>query len=146
MEREKSCCSPRYPHFVASWNCILWRTLLDKYVLFLCCIIFISLTLPAKKEATCCRKCKIKVTASVLERDRTHKCIKHKRFVVGQDLKKNRKQRWLLAFKKADQNTQEVKNERFLISTRQKQSENFRHTLPLTKRQTDIKHEKEKQT
>ena len=32
---------------------------------------------------------------------------------------------------------QEVKNERFLISTRQNNS-NCRHTLPLTKRQTDI--------
>ena len=31
----------------------------------------------------------------------------------------NRKQRWLLAFKKTNQNTHEVKNERFLISTRQ---------------------------
>ena len=36
------------------------------------------------------------------------------------DLKKNLKQRWLLlAFQKRNQNTQEVKNERFLISTRQ---------------------------
>ena len=30
-----------------------------------------------------------------------------------------RKQRWLLAFKKTNQNTQEVKTERFLIRTRQ---------------------------
>ena len=32
---------------------------------------------------------------------------------------KNRKQRWLLTFLKTNQNTQEVNNERFLISTRQ---------------------------
>ena len=31
----------------------------------------------------------------------------------------NRKQRWLLAFKETNQNSQEVKNERFLIWTRQ---------------------------
>ena len=39
--------------------------------------------------------------------------------------KPHRKQRWLLAFKKTNQNTQKVKNERFLISTRQN-SANFR--------------------
>ena len=37
--------------------------------------------------------------------------------------------------------TQEVKNERFLISTRQNNVRFFRHTLPSTKRHTDIKHE-----
>ena len=42
-----------------------------------------------------------------------------------------------------NQNTQEVKNERFLILTRQNNA-NFQHTLPFNKatnRQTDIKHE-----
>ena len=46
----------------------------------------------------------------------------------------------MIAIKKAEsklQNTQEVKNERFLISTRQKPCAIFWHTLPSTKRQTD---------
>ena len=46
---------------------------------------------------------------------------------------------------KPNQNTQEVKkNERFLISTRQNNVANFRHTLPLNKAtngQTGIKHD-----
>ena len=46
----------------------------------------------------------------------------------------NQKQRWLLAVKKTNRNTQEVKNEHFWIATRQN---NVQHTLPLTKRQTD---------
>ena len=39
------------------------------------------------------------------------------RLLLG--LSQDRKQRWLLAFKKTNQNTQEVKLERFFISTRQ---------------------------
>ena len=52
--------------------------------------------------------------------------------------KKNRKQKWLLAYKKTNQNTQEVKNEPVLISTRQHNA-NFRQMLPSTKRQTEEK-------
>ena len=45
-----------------------------------------------------------------------------------------------------NQHTQEVKNERvfFLISTRQNKCATVQHTLPLTKRQTDIKQEMRK--
>ena len=49
-----------------------------------------------------------------------------------------------------NQNTEEVKKERFFISTVHNyvQCANFRHTLPLkaTNGQTDIKHEKETKT
>ena len=51
--------------------------------------------------------------------------------------------RQILASNKSNQTTQEVKNERCLISARQKQCANFRYTLPLRKRQADkhnIKH------
>ena len=40
-------------------------------------------------------------------------------FLLLHRRRKHRKQTWLLAFKKTNQNTHEVKNERFLISTRQ---------------------------
>ena len=43
----------------------------------------------------------------------------HNRLPTACRWKQIRKQRWLLAFKKANQNTQAVKNERFLISTRE---------------------------
>ena len=48
----------------------------------------------------------------------------------------NRKQRWLLAFKKTNQNAQEVKNARFLISTRQNNVQMFsiRHLDKATNR------------
>ena len=45
----------------------------------------------------------------------------------------------VLNFKKTNQNTQEVKNERFLILTRQNNAHfHFQQMLPSTKRQTDI--------
>ena len=63
---------------------------------------------------------------------------------------KNQKQRWLLvkvlAFKETNQNTQEVRNERFLISTIQNNVHIFAicYLYKATNRQTDVKHEKEK--
>ena len=50
---------------------------------------------------------------------------------------KNRKQRWLLAFKETNLNTQDVKNERFLIWTGKNNVGIFRQLLPSTKRRTD---------
>ena len=43
----------------------------------------------------------------------------------------------VIAFKKTNQNTQEVKNECFFGIYRTKYCDNFWYTLPLIKRQTD---------
>ena len=43
--------------------------------------------------------------------------------------------------KNKPKHTRGYKNERLLVSTRQKQCANFRHTLPLTNRQTDMERE-----
>ena len=49
---------------------------------------------------------------------------------------------WMISSCFSSQNTQEVKNERYLISTRQNNVRIFGiRTLPSTKRQTDIKNE-----
>ena len=45
---------------------------------------------------------------------------------------KTRKQRWLLAFKKINQNTQDVKKWMAFNVDKTKQCEHFQHTLPLT--------------
>ena len=74
-------------------------------------------------------------------------------------VEKNRKQRWLLAFKKTNQTTKEVQRERCLMCRRQSNARDCPHTLPLkqrqtnrqtyrrtdrqTNRQTDVKHEQD---
>ena len=60
--------------------------------------------------------------------------------------KKNRKQRWLQAFKKTNQNTQEVKTERFFFYRLDKTVCEFSTYVTFNKAtngQTDINHEKE---
>ena len=55
------------------------------------------------------------------------------------------KQRWLLALKKTNQDTQKVKHERFLISTRQNKMCEFSAHVAFYKaadRQRDIQHQK----
>ena len=49
----------------------------------------------------------------------------------------NRKQKWLLAFKKPNQNTQEVKNESVFNMDKTKQCANFRHSYVAFKNATD---------
>ena len=85
-----------------------------------------------------------KVLPSLYQYYRYHRTDDASVIVTFSSFYENSKTEMNASVQETNQNTQEVRNERFLISTRPNQCANFRQMLPSTKRnngQTDIKHE-----